>query len=153
MKGLCSTLTNWKMALTLQDLLKEERSEGTKQRLIWNVLAALQRSAARKANCNTDEEPPDFTENGGLQLNSEHFTLWLFLFFLFFFLHVNLYHDYDSTCYMLINHIKINQISDSITSISLFLVVEKQIKVGFTNMSLNSALELLQPQHKSMCML
>lgn len=36
-----SVQTRWKMALTLQDLLKEDRSEDSKMRLIWNILAVL----------------------------------------------------------------------------------------------------------------
>lgn len=60
----------------------EERSEDTKQSLIWNIPAVLQLSAARKANCSTNAKPPDFTEKEGAELGA--FYPLAFVFFILY---------------------------------------------------------------------
>lgn len=74
-----SMQTHWKMALALQDLLKEDRSEDSKLRLIWSILAVLMPN-----------------HHISWRTSSELGAFYLLDFF--FFLHVNLCLYFDSLC-------------------------------------------------------
>lgn len=113
-----SMQTCWKMALTLQDLLKEDRSEDSKMRHIWNILAVLM-------------------PNHHISWRTEDFSwTWSILPFGFFFLHVNLCRDFDSLC-LLGSMLR-----------QLLVMGSNPDNPNYTHMSFNAALEVLQPHHK-----